>query len=160
VLYRAIRRTRAKKILEIGIADTARTVRMIRLAERYGAGEAVRYAAIDLFEARPKEQTSLSLKDAHRLLKSTGAQVQLIPGEPASALARMANSLANVDLLLISSANTDAALEGAWFYVPRMLHTGSAVFREADPGTGTVVPSVVDHGDIQTRAAAGRRRAA
>jgi hypothetical protein len=134
---------------------------MVRLAERYAAGEAVRYAAIDLFEARPADQQRLSLKEAHRLLKSTAAQAQLIPGEPATALARMANSLANVDLVLIAFSNSDASLEGAWFYVPRMLHGGSTVFREtADPSTGAGVPQVVEHGDIQSRAAAGRRRAA
>jgi hypothetical protein len=160
ILYRAIRRTGARKILEIGIGDTARTLRMIRLAERYAGAEPVRYAAIDLFEARAADRPKLSLKEAHRLLKSTTAQIQLIPGEPATALARVANSLSNVDLLLIAAAHSDAQLEGAWFYVPRMLHPQSAVFRElAEAVSGAMAPRPLEPAEIQTRAAARRRAA-
>ncbi|MEX0678030.1 MAG: hypothetical protein WD063_13195 [Pirellulales bacterium] len=161
VLYRAIRRTRARKILEIGIGDVARTLRMIQLARRFSDGEPVRYAAIDLFEARPATSgQSLSLKQAHRLLHGTQAQIQLIPGEPAQALARVANSLPNVDLVLVSAQHGDASLAEAWFYFPRMLHGGSAVYRErADTPAGTTLERL-EAGDIETRAATGRRRAA
>jgi hypothetical protein len=138
VLYRAIGRRRMRKILEIGIGPSRRTLRMIDLAGRVGQGESVRYAAIDLFEARPPESTpGLSLKETHRLLKSTQAQVQLIPGDPASALARSANSLQNMDLVIISADHDEQSLAGAWFYLPRMLHANSAVYLEsklADPG--------------------------
>ena len=162
VLYRALRRTGARRILEIGIGDTARTLRMIHLAHRLAGGEAVRYAAIDLFEARPSTaQSKLSLKEAHRLLKPTPARIQLIPGDPAQALARTANSLPNVDLVLISKEHCDASLSGAWFYVPRMLHAASAVFREL-PGAanGETSLAALEPAEIQARAAAGRRRAA
>lgn len=162
VLYRAIRRTRARRILELGIGDVSRTLRLIGLAERFADGAAVRYAAIDLFEARPAESGgSLTLKEAHRLLKGTLAQIQLIPGEPAKALAQAANSLGKVDLLLISVEQGDAALDGAWFYLPRMLHDGSIVFRDRrDLATGATKPNTLDHVEIQTRAGTCRRRAA
>jgi hypothetical protein len=162
VLYRALRRTGARKILEIGIGDPARTLRMIHLAHRLAGGEAVRYAAIDLFEARPTTaQRKLSLKEAHRLLKPTPAQIQLIPGDLGQALARVANSLPNVDVVLISKEHSDASLSGAWFYVPRMLHAHSAVFRELpDATTGATTLAVLEPGEIQARAAASRRRAA
>jgi hypothetical protein len=162
VLYRAIRRTRARRILEIGIGDPARTVRMIGLANRLADGESVRYAAIDLFEARPSDQGAhLPLKEAHRMLKGTPAQVQLIPGEPGKALAQVANALTNVDLMLISADHGDASLEGAWFYLPRMLHADSVVFREGrDDATGGKAPRPLDRAEIQARAASGRRRAA
>jgi hypothetical protein len=162
VLYRALRRTPGRKILEIGIGDTARTLRMIHLGQRLADGEALRYAAIDLFEARPTTAPErLSLKEAHRLLKPTAAQIQLIPGDPARALAQVANSLPNVDLVLISKEHTDASLSGAWFYVPRMLHAASVVFREMpDATSGATTLAVLEPAEILTRAAAGRRRAA
>jgi hypothetical protein len=162
VLYRALRRTGGRKILEIGIGNTARTLRMIHLTQRLAGDETVRYAAIDLFEARPStDAESLSLKEVHRLLKPTPAQVQLIPGDPAQALARAANSLPNVDVVLICKEHTDAALAGAWFYVPRMLHATSVVFREVpDAATGATTLAVVEPAEIQARAATGRRRAA
>lgn len=160
-LYRAIRRTRARKILEIGVGDAARTVRMIRLAQRLSNGESVRYAAIDLFEARRDAAgAKLSLKEAHRLLKPTPAQIQLIPGDPAEALARAANSLPNVDLLLISSAQSDASLAEAWFYFPRMLHDASAVYRETSSTDGTTALQTLPAGAIEKLAGAPRRRAA
>src|ERR1700675_14598 len=72
LIYRLIRRRKVRKILEIGIGTASRAVRMIDLARRGVPGEAVRYAAIDLFESRGGDSPSgLSLKDAHRLLKST-----------------------------------------------------------------------------------------
>jgi len=161
LLYRAIRRTGARRILEIGIGDLSRTLRMIDLAQRFSSGESVRYAAIDLFETRgPSDGQKLSLKQAHRMLKPTGAQVQLIPGDPAQALARAANSLPNVDLLLISAGQTDAAMAGAWFYFPRMLHDASAVYRETSEDGGATALAQLAVGDIQLQAGGPRRRAA
>lgn len=162
VLYRAIRRTRARRILEIGIGNVARTSRMIGLAARFADGQPVRYAAIDLFEARPAERSdSLTLKEAHRLLKGTPAQIQLIPGEPARALAQVANSLTGVDVLLISLEHDDKSLAGAWFYLPRMLHEGTMVFREVrDEATGAAVLRLLERDEIQALAGRNRRRAA
>ena len=102
------------------------------------------------------------MKETHRLLKTTTAQSQLIPGDPAGALARAANSLPGIDLVLISAAYDETSLAGAWFYLPRMLHEGSVVLHEvagnADAGsTGwrRLKPS-----EIRERAGSGRRRAA
>ena len=132
VLYRAIGRRKVRRILEIGMGPSRRTLRMIDLAGRVNQGDSVRYAAVDLFEARPPESSpGLSLKEAHRLLKSTRAVVQLIPGDPASALARAANALQNQDLVIISAEHDEQSLAGAWFYLPRMLHANSAVYVES-----------------------------
>jgi hypothetical protein len=163
VIYRAIRRRKVRRILEIGIGKASRAVRMIGVAQHSSSGEAVRYVAIDPFEARVPEATAgLSLKDAHRLLKPTAAQVQLIPGEPAAALARAANALQNIDLVIISSDYNEQSLADAWFYLPRMLHAGSQVYREtqashaADKTIGLLTAA-----EIESRASAkGRRRAA
>lgn len=162
ILYWAMARSKVQRILEIGLTDAARTMRLISVAHRYLKGEAVRYTAIDLFEARPKESPGLALKDAHKLLKATGAQVQLIPGDPVSALARSANSLQNTDLVLISSQVDDSQLSGAWFYFPRMLHAGSAVYREKRAGEPAVIAlERLSSVSIEERAnSKSRRRAA
>jgi len=158
-LYRILRRKRPRKVLEIGITNTDRTLRMLDFAQRLIEGEAIRYAAIDLFEARDASAPKLSLKECHRLLKTIRAQAQLIPGEPAGALARVANSLPDVDLVLISAAHDEAALSGAWFYLPRMLNAGSIVLREVSGAEGTTL-QVVDPAKIRQWAGANRRRAA
>jgi hypothetical protein len=159
-LYRVIRQLRPKKVLEIGVGTTDRTLRLLDFAQRVGDGEAIRYAAIDLFEARGANLPKLSLKDAHRLFKAATAQAQLIPGDPSGAVARVANTLPDVDLLLISAAHDDAALAGAWFYLPRMLHANSVVLREiAQPG-GAITFETIDAATLRERAGANRRRAA
>ncbi len=138
ILYREIRRLRARRILEIGIGSADRTVRLITLAKRCGC-EPVRYTAIDLFEGRGADQPAgLSLKETHRALSPTRAQVQLIPGSPDHALPRAANSLTDTDLIIISADHDTAALGDAWFYVPRMLGPTSRVYieeRKAEQGT-------------------------
>ncbi len=161
VVYRAIGRRKARRILEIGVGPSGRTLRMIGLARRGAGGEAVRYVAVDLFEARGAASGGLSLKETHRLLKPTGAQVQLIPGEAAQALARCANSLQNMDVVLISADHSEQSLAGAWFYLPRMLHATSQVYLESrlPEGAGTTLrPLKAD--EIEALAATHRRRKA
>jgi hypothetical protein len=163
ILYRAIGRRKVRRILEIGIGNASRALRMIGVAQRGASGEAIRYVAIDPFEARrPDAVPGLSLKEAHRLLKSTAAQVQLIPGDPAAALSRSANALQNMDLVIISSDHDEQALADAWFYLPRMLHAGSQVYIEsrlshtADKTLALLAPA-----EVEARASVkGRRKAA
>jgi hypothetical protein len=158
-LSRNLKQTRPRKVLEIGIGNPDRTLRILDFAQRLVEGEAIRYAAIDLFEARDVSAPKLSLKDCHRRLKTTKAQSQLVPGEPAGALARVANSLPDVDLVLISATHDDASLAGAWFYLPRMLNAGSIVLREVSAAERTSF-QVVDPAKIRKWASANRRRAA
>jgi hypothetical protein len=157
VLFRAIGSRPARKILEIGLGSTQRTLRLIDLAARTSGG-AVRYAAIDLFEARAAgPEGCLSLKEAHCLLKATKAQVQLIPGDPAMTLRRSANSLQNMDLVIVNHENPAEWLGEGWFYLPRMLHEGSRVYFD-HPAAET--PVLVARAEIESRAAGCRPRRA
>ncbi len=161
VLYRAIRRMPARRILEIGIGSADRTSRLVKLARQFSNSESVRYAAIDLFEGRGKSMPAgLSLKETHRLLAPHSVKVQLIPGEPAQALARAANSLAETDMVLISALDDETSLGSGWFYVPRMLHPGSQVFLETRASDGGTALRLVPLAEIEVLAQSARRRAA
>jgi hypothetical protein len=129
-LYRLIRRHALGRIVELGVSDVARSVRLIEIAQRYADADSVRHTVLDEFESRPTSQVSLSVKEAYRALSASGANVRLVPGPPARSLTAVANSLQNTDLILISASVTDDALQGTWFYVPRMLHSGSVILRE------------------------------
>lgn len=136
-IYRAIRRGQVRRIVEMGIGDGRRAERMISLARSWGTDKPIRYTAIDPFELRAEQDgPGLSLKTAYRKLKATGAKVQVVPGDPLTALARVANSLTGTDLLLISADQDDVSLQQAWFYVPRMLHAASQVFFEEIDDSG------------------------
>jgi hypothetical protein len=132
-IYRAIRLVRPKSIVEIGLGTGQRAARAIALAARLRPGERIAYTAVDLFEASPSGRPALGLKKAHHLLSATGAKVQLVPGDPFSALARTANSLMCTDLLIVSADQTGESLDRSWFYVPRMLHDASVVMIESPP---------------------------
>jgi len=162
LIYREIVRNRAREILELGIGIGQRAVRMIEAAARSHARQDIRYTAVDLFEARSAaDGPGVTLKMAHRLLHATGAQVQLIPGDPFAALSRTANSLGQIDLTVVSSRLDPRQLARAWFYVPRLLHEQSAVVLEKLlPGGNNSVRQATGE-EIETlSAAASSRRAA
>jgi hypothetical protein len=131
VLYQLLRKRPVMSMVEIGVGKLERTVRLLELAAQRTPGEQLKYAGIDPFEGRTDGALGLSLKEAHKLLKPCGVRVELVPGEPASGLARRANALLRTDLLLVSAEAGD--LGTGWFYIPRMLHDGSQVFVE-EPG--------------------------
>jgi hypothetical protein len=134
-VYRAIYRNQVHSIVELGVGSGRRTQRMIRLANEIAPDEVIRYAGVDLFEARPQGQPQLKLKAAYMEFKRLTASVQLAPGDPFSALARIANSLRGTDLLVIAADQDPEAMARAWSYVPRMLHRDSVVLRE-ESGSG------------------------
>lgn len=136
VLYRALRKARVASIVELGIGDSQRTKRLLEVAQRFLPGQTLRYTGIDLFEARPAEAAGLSLKGAHKRLVECDAKVQLVPGDPFSALARAANTLTKTDLLIVSADQDRSSLAKAWFYVPRMLQAGSLVYLEEPAENG------------------------
>lgn len=108
---------------------------MIELAALHSSPGRIRYTGIDRFEARTlSDGPGLSVKAAHRLLSGTGARVQLLPGDPFSALARAANNLTGSELVIISAGHDPHSLARAWFYVPRMLAAGSSVLVEERSG--------------------------
>jgi hypothetical protein len=150
-IYRAIRRNRARSVLEIGMGAGLRACRMIEVMRRSAAGESIHYAGIDLF--RPK----LSLKSAHCKLKPTGAKVRLVPGDPFTGLARSANEIGACDVIVVAGGHDHDALSRAWFYVPRLLHAGTHVFVE-QVAAETSVFELLSHDEVRRLAHAGMPR--
>ncbi len=160
-VYRAIVRQEARTFLELGVGVGQRAVRMIELAGRFHADRDVKYTGIDPFEARTSvDGPGVTLKMAHRLLTATGARIQLVPGQPHTSLARVANALGQVDLVIISARVDPQDLAGAWFYMPRLLHPGSKVFQEKLLPGGRMSINSIDPAQIESLAAAATRRAA
>jgi hypothetical protein len=130
VLYRLAKRQQVCRIVEIGITDLARAQSLIEVAQRFAGDNKVWYTGLDMFEARPVGRPPLALKDAYRILRSTNANIRLVPGVPRMSLASAANAHQNTDLVLIGPDVCENDLHGAWFYVPRMLHERSAILSE------------------------------
>jgi len=130
IVYRKIRNTRAGNIVGIGVGSGILARKMIQLASDFTARPQVRFTGIDLFELRSNAIGTLSLKQAHRFFAPLKARIQLVPGDPYSALARIANSVPDVDLVVVRGDQDQESLERAWFYLPRMLHENSVVLVE------------------------------
>lgn len=90
----------------------------------------VRYVGIDLFEARPAESPGMALKQAHAFFKPLGVKLQLVPGDPHSALSRIANGLRDIDWLIVSADVDAESMTRAWMFVPRMLSPTTRAFVE------------------------------
>lgn len=162
LIYRTMSRQRVLKIVEMGVGRCQRAAHMIEAAGFNAPTAEIQYTGIDLFEARSvADGPGITLKTAHRLLKPTGAKIRLLPGDPFSALSRAANSLGNTDLVVISADQDPHSLARAWFYMPRMLHPGSLVYRE-ERRSGIQAPTLrqVSLAEINQLAAAPRVRQA
>jgi hypothetical protein len=160
-VYRAIRRCHARKIVELGIATGQRTMQMIEVAKLSSPGQEIHYVGVDPFEGRSdSDRPGLTLKAAHQLLRRDGVRVQLVPGNLADSLARLANSLGKVDLLIVPAALESASFARTWFFVPRMLHEQSLVFVEQTFEDGQMLLEIKPRYEINVLASMGVRRQA
>lgn len=133
-LYRACRRQAPKSIVEIGVGTGQRISRLMEFVLESHAASDVRYVGIDLFEARSPDSPGLGLKQAHAQFKPLGIKLQLVPGDPHSALSRVANAVRDVDWLVIAADVDRESMTRAWPFVPRMLNATTRVYVE-EPGT-------------------------
>ena len=160
-----MRRYRVANVVQLGVGDARRARLLIEVAQRFAPLGHVQYTGIDLFEAGPFEagasRAGHTLKETHCRLTATGGKIRLVPGDPLTALRRVANALSGTQLLLISASTDEAALEQAWFYVPRMLDADSLVLRERQLRDEQVEWQRVERGQIESlaRSAAPRRAA-
>lgn len=150
-IYRAVYESRARSLMEIGLGQCQRALRLIQIAHMASPTSVVRYVGVDPFELRePPNGPGYCLKDAYRLLRKTQAQIQLLPGDPLPALAKMANWLKPVDVLVVSVGVNQRSMDRAWFYVPRVLHDKSLVFQEIRvPGRDRVEVCRLSCGQIE-----------
>jgi hypothetical protein len=158
-IYRELRQHPVKRIVELGVGSAIRAQRIIEMVVSLQPGVELRYTGLDLFEARPPERRGISLKTAYTMLRRLPAEVQLIPGDPFTALARWANDLIGTDLLLIAADQDPESMARAWTFVPRMLHEQSLIFREQSRG-GQTSYERLSCSEVETLAAARRKRRA
>jgi hypothetical protein len=155
-----VNRLKARRIVEIGIGSLARSRRLIEIAKRSAGGRPVQYSGFDCFDMRPATLPMMRLRDAHRVLNSTGAEIRLVPGEPGQSLLAVANDHTDTDVLVISWDVTLESLASAWFFVPRMLHPNSRVLRQVETPDGKSSFEGISRESIDGWAGTGRLRRA
>jgi hypothetical protein len=161
LVYRELRRKKARRIVEFGMATGQRAVNAVEALKGLHSPGEIHYTGIDMFEARPiGDGPRLTLRDAHRLLKPTGARIQLVPGAAGDALARVANALNEVDAVIISAGNSPEQMQRAWFYLPRMVHARTQFFEESQSPDGVASVRLLTADEVARLVAQGQRRAA
>jgi hypothetical protein len=161
LVYRAILHEKISRIVELGIGDGQRALRMIDAAARNADHQDIQYIGLDPFEGQPAANSlGLPLIDAYRLLKKSGAKIKLVPGDPCEGLMRSANSLANIDLLLISALPDAERFAPMWYFVPRMLHAHSLVLMETVAAGGEKTIRLIERSEIDRWASTMHRRKA
>lgn len=136
-LFKAVKGRTIRSIVEIGVGDASRITKVLEVLQWTPQPEPIRYAGIDLFEARGASQPKLSLKAAFQQFKETGTKFQLIPGDPYSALARTANNLSQTDLVIIAADQVGESLDRSMAYLPRMIHPQTLIFQEEGDRTSS-----------------------
>jgi hypothetical protein len=159
-VYRAACDRPVRRVMEIGVGTGERTLKLIKLLSEMTPATELAYFGVDLFEGREMsgQAPGQSLKEMHRLLKTTGCRVQLIPGDPFGALARTANTIQQLELIVINQEQQGESLDRAWFYLPRMLAPGARIIVE-----DTTIKEgfrILSATELQARSTPVRRRAA
>lgn len=147
------------KFAEVGIGTTRRAQEIIQFAQSYGNGQRMEYLGIDLFEGRPKSD-GIPLKQAHKTLNATGTKAQLVPGDAASALPRVANAFRDVELLILSADQDADSIRQALMWIPRMLNDESLVLWEVHDDSGRLSFGRYTKASIEAMTAMPVRRAA
>ena len=161
LVYREIRRLKARKIVELGLGAGRRAVQIIEVLKEFHEVREIHYTGVDLFEARTAaDGPGISLREAHCLLKATGARIQLVPGPVGEALSRIANSVSQVDVVVISGRIPAAQLSTAWYFLPRMIHARTQVFQESLSAHGTAATRLLAAHEVEQLTVNGQHRAA
>ncbi len=161
LVYREIRRLKAKKVVELGLGAGQRAVQIIDVLKEFHEVRDIHYTGVDLFEARTAaDGPGISLREAHRLLKATGARIQLVPGTVGEALSRIANGVSQVDVLVISGHIPAEQLSPAWFFLRRMIHAQTQVFQETLAAGGSTAMRLLESQEVEQLMVKAERRAA
>lgn len=136
-LSKRARQHAVRRVVEFGIESLDDTAELLtNIASKRDPAE-ISYTGLDPFEERPTSGVALSLIDAHRVLAATGVRPRLLPGDPESTVAVIANGLADTDLLIIPRGLGSRPDSPLWFYLPRMCHPGTLVVElSQDEGNG------------------------
>ena len=161
LVYREICRLKARKVVELGLDTGQRAVHIIEVLKEFHEGRDIHYTGVDLFEARTAaDGPGISLREAHCLLKATGARIQLVPGTVSEALSRIANGVSQVDVLVISGHTRPEQLSQAWFFLPRMIQAQTQVFQETLSAGGSTAMRLLEAQEVEQLTTQAGRRAA
>ena len=139
-LYRIVRQTKAKRIMEIGVFDACNSLEMINTAKIAHSGGDIDYFGFDLFEGASdqeaenefsKEKRPLPMDVVRERLKATGANVRLFRGYTRETLPDFIDDATKngikMDFIFIDGGHRHSTIECDWNYCKELMHEKTVV---------------------------------
>jgi len=121
LLNEYIRKSKCKKILEIGVADGENAKTMVKIASQNSLPEEVEYYGFDLFEGNRMEQVRQKLEEA-------GCEFKLFKGDSVRTLPKVLKDLPKMDLIFIDGGHSYGVAKSDWGNSRSLMHEETAVF--------------------------------
>lgn len=129
-IFRAIKRIRPHRIMEIGTWSGDRALKMIKLAQKYYPYGEVEYYGFDLFELMTLNKFSNevskwppSMAEVKTKLESTGARIFLYRGDTVDILPSTLKNLPKMDLIFIDGGHSLETIANDWLYSSMLMHS-------------------------------------
>ena len=152
-LYDTIRTLKAKSILEVGVWNGKRAVKMINEALQHTPK--ILYVGYDLFEdlgeAGYQEEFSKrppSEEEVKILLKKTGVEILLFKGNTLKTLPESIEGLPKIDFIFIDGGHSVETIASDWLFIQKLMHDTSVVIfddywrNRSDAGCKVVVDAI------------------
>jgi len=127
-LFETIYRNKCRRLVEIGTYNGVHAYQMIRTAMNHHSSGEIEYFGFDLFEDLADEQLTneLSKKPPSQAtvrarLETTGARIQLFPGDTTETLPQSVGDIGTVDFVFIDGGHSVATIESDWGNVEKMM---------------------------------------
>jgi hypothetical protein len=132
-IYRELYRAKPTSLFVLGVDSLPFVQELTELMHGWKPSERVRLALLDPFDARPAGTPRLTLRETNAHFADKPVRLTLHPGDPATALPRIANQLGVADAILLSPSIDPAEFAPAWYFLPRLMHPESTLIE----GTAT-----------------------
>lgn len=131
-LYKIIKEIKPKNILEIGVWNGSRAVKMIRCAQEFNKD--IKYFGTDLFEEMNDEYLKSELSKlpptkecVENKIRETGASVTLISGNTLLSLPKHLGELPKMDFIFIDGGHALETIASDWKCSSQLMNDGSVV---------------------------------
>lgn len=154
-LFDSIKEVQAKNILEVGVWNGKRAIKMIETAKLVSSSEMITYYGFDLFEnldqAHYEKEVSKkppAKQDVENLLSTTGVQIKLFSGNTLVTMPQVIPTLPTMDFVFIDGGHSLETIAGDWSCVQKLMHSNTIVIfddywrNRSDAGAKMIVDSI------------------